>query len=1591
MAAIRGSKLISGTSAPSSSSSSSSSLPHRRSGRSRRRPETVYDEARVAEDETEVVEGDDSEEEMDFSTGKNVKSSTRKRLKKEDIDDEEEEEEDLEEEDAGSEDENRSEFSRRKGRSSKSRDGNDPRSLSSDEDEGSSTAETEVTPKSTRNKRPPPTDSSLKGGSNSSGGRKDKSSKKQKTPSSNISSISKSTSNSKGNSNSKSKSNSSNNRNNRNNRNNNKRRPTGVVTSESSSEEEEDDEDTVPSPSPPIKGGGTKSLLSAPPARHRRRVVKKGTVARSYPNASVALRRLHPPPSASEVENLPLSCSMASLLPHLVHFSPASVASSVLSLYNSDPNGAQIVLLQLLFHSVGGSIQRQSFENCNLDDLSEEEWIDAITTVVSDMSECDMRLVACGSANLCQVAAEKSNNLLAPPPSPTGITNVMKEYTSRYVLFFMEVCRQALADPAPERPATASDFSSPRSLRSQEDASALRSVEVVRSLLSRLTELVGVGQPDVRHAAVLACYAMSKSMLSHAAMLLTRKQKLERMTAGASTGAGKKGEGASRRARAMGRIVEELERECSDLVFSGVFAMRYRDSNEHVRAVSLAALSAAAASLPHAYLSDRYLKYFGWLASDKSSYVRHAALTGTLRPFVLRLEEGDQRIDLNAMTHFVAKFRGRIVDCLQDVEEKVRSVAMRLLLHLLREGFLDDRDIPDSFFHQVNVCAINPDMTPQVRTMATEFVVEQLEAFEEEGRQSTQGMAGGGLRVAVQRIDALAGWCAHAISDGPIDAESAPVHLADLLIDSLRSLPAHASLPSNFPALLQAIHDDSIATTSEGNRAGDKVDMVKQRVLVRMLCRGAAREVEGVSSPEFLRYIHPDLLSQETTQKRRRRVTVEDTRRHEDLSKALASALPNLLAKFSGDNVVLGQILSLPPLILPGVYNLPSRKVEFVTLVKRLEDFFRKSHDRLILTRCAVSLGVLSSNGSARQDMARISIQKNVDDLKKTIEEIMPLDEEGGYAQGSPDTRRSTSISLIKKKRSEKKPNEYALSHALTKLMLLSQRCEITDFFSSEEELLEFVDLVVEGTSARLSLQKERGLIDTLVQTEEEVLDISSGVESTLNFLLSCVAWKFYSLLNQEVEVDDIDTIENDETEKEAEEQEEGDGTEQDQMLLQIRTKLMTLLTACFDLLVPDMGEEHDIQTSFFLKVQVCAHKVGCDLRTLFVKTLEDAANPKIRACALSEDASLIRGSVRFFRSQEEKLRGNELLDIEDAGIVRSLLLPLCRSLVTGWEMGNRREAGVILGHLTGSGQEAAALVAASSRALKRTDCVRLLEAQMASLRQSYNDWMEDEPEEPEGGDDEEALKQFEEMEEAHNEQFGNLEFQASRFSASLGVGKLSDPNLESAIVGFIKEGIRFAFSRTDSGDDELLLGGRLSFLSIISKYVMWVKKSEEKKIFLEEVLDAEEKILRYDQDFEEVLEEDLVTLANFRNSLGIKPYVEDSGSSRTVSSARPSVEEGSTDPFSSQKHRRVSSDVSGDISSQLTPTSTPNASRGRSYGSSVRSHMSSTRASLSPLYEEDASAVEEESAEKRTEGGEEPQTQYSDIFDGMDAFSARS
>mmetsp|Transcript_33819 Transcript_33819/g.68201 ORF Transcript_33819/g.68201 Transcript_33819/m.68201 type:complete len:276 (-) Transcript_33819:190-1017(-) len=229
---------------------------------------------------------------------------------------------------------------------------------------------------------------------------------------------------------------------------------------------------------------------------------------------------------------------------------------------------------------------------------------------------------------------------------------------------------------------------------------------------------------------------------------------------------------------------------------------------------------------------------------------------------------------------------------------------------------------------------------------------------------------------------------------------------------------------------------------------------------------------------------------------------------------------------------------------------------------------------------------------------------------------------------------------------------------------------------------------------------------------------------------------------------------------------------------------------------------------------------------------------------------------------------------------------------------------------------------------------------------------MDNEPEEIESiHPTDEEMQAFADAEKAHKAQFQDLEQQAWKLSQSLGVGKLSK-QLAPALLGFVQEGIKFAFSNSDGADDEdeWALGTRLSFLRILIKYANWAKKKKDHKQALKETLDEKELALHDHPDFGEVHEDDLAALEAFRKALGLEP----------TAVAKDDADATAMDASMATENEHV--------------TPSPSTAGRYSRGSTNRSRMSSVSGlrSLSPLYEEKDDGSNDGSGEEQGEEGKD-------------------
>ena len=1335
------------------------------------------------------------------------------------------------------------------------------------------------------------------------------------------------------------------------------------------------------------------------------------------------------------------------------------LAQRIVGLHNDDPNAAQVQLINLLFRSVGGTNDVTLDPATDvLENMNDEDWGAAVTDLVDDMRRSEAAEIAiCADPRGARAGAGGS----AAPSATSAAVAGPAEYRRIYEEFWYVLGTVALTEGG-----MANQHAIPSAVSDDEDdndndndnvndestsgrgrrargrkraadfpvaASTVRyDAELVRELVTRVIELASVGQPDVRAGAVVAAYRMGHAVLDRTVHLGDRLEVAERQLAAAS----KRGGGGSAKVEALQHQVDSLRRTRSDLesilsgpVVNGVFIHRYRDSNLHIRALSMESLSVMTLQRPDLYLADKYLKYFGWMLSDKEEKVRLSALSGLLAPYLAVraaarsadsavIRHADQ-INLDAMTHVVTKFLNRLIDCIIDRSVAVQEKAMELLLILLQEGILDDVE-DDSFWEQVNVRALDPGTSPRVRRDALYFVTEQLETFdngeEEDGgaadaeEDSNEAAAprqkgGGGTtqssdrRIAV-RLDSLASWTAHALTDGDIPLDEIRIGLADYVVYSLRSMPEHRNIVTTWSAMLQAIGDDNAAMSMQGTAAGDRADEAKQRVLVQMLTVAARAEVGAVADSSFFdSYVDPDVVEIELASKQDAEVAGASKvskksgsgMQHERLSIALLKALPNLLLKFKGDSAVLASLASLPRYLLPSAFSLPQRKRDFLSLAKNLADAFLQSTDRAVLENIALSMRYLSDGDHSRAADGHLQVKNICKELQDRIVDLF-TDSQTDVKRGLKRNRRSSSSSNKRTRRGRsssasltsslsdeeggvsastksaniaKADTESAIYLNLMRLHILYKRCDLTSYLRNNESSSEddkdngievLCSIIADGLARRLKSLK---LGNDVASTQDDDASsqevspwagdrhvmriIAQAIDEGMNVILTATSWKVHSVIEEEelvVEEDD------DVMHAEEENDEKDENAAEDHLVVRLRDRIVALAELCFDHFLDESLDEDDVapaftkaQLEFSMLVQSAACAASADLRTLFPKELADAKSSLLRAFAIKDDGRLIGGFVRFFRSQETRLREKNDADNGNMDIDDGLLLPMSRTLAMTWTQGNRREAGVALAHITGSGQQASSLVSSLAKTLKKTDPVRLLEAQMACLRQSFDDWLENEPEEPDSDyltDDQ--LNSYQEAEKIHIEQYSALERQAARLSQTLGVGKVTDARLVPALLGFVREGVRFAFSHNDDEDDyEWGVGVRLSFLHLLGKYANWVKKNRQHMKILQEDIDEKEAIFREHPEFDQVHEDDLGALQKFCTDLGLKRR----------------------SPMASSKqkkqviHETDDDDSIEEDSDQVSPSPTSSGRNSRESATMSRVSAVSGMRSLSPLEEE--------------------------------------
>lgn len=157
-------------------------------------------------------------------------------------------------------------------------------------------------------------------------------------------------------------------------------------------------------------------------------------------------------------------------------------------------------------------------------------------------------------------------------------------------------------------------------------------------------------------------------------------------------------------------------------IFNSIFAHRYKDFNASIRAHCTKRLGRWLLTDPVRMFEDTYLKYLGWMCSDRAPNVRLEAIDAISNLC-------DDVNSTSLLESFLDRFVMRILEmAASDADESVALVAISCLQKLQRFGALDEVD--SGAISQVDAIVFDSECSANMRAAALLFMMEHTEGFE---------------------------------------------------------------------------------------------------------------------------------------------------------------------------------------------------------------------------------------------------------------------------------------------------------------------------------------------------------------------------------------------------------------------------------------------------------------------------------------------------------------------------------------------------------------------------------------------------------------------------------------------------------------------------------------------------------------------------------------------------------------------------------------------------------------------------------------------------------------------------------------------
>ena len=253
-----------------------------------------------------------------------------------------------------------------------------------------------------------------------------------------------------------------------------------------------------------------------------------------------------------------------------------------------ETSSMHVQLLNLLFRSVGGDLESNLPVDTDLEDMDDAEWGEQVTKVVDVMRESDTVLLT--------VALDEKLGA--------------REYRAIFQEFWYRLGIVILSHNA------GADDNGDDNLPQKFNSNRFQ-VELMRDLVSRVTELVMVGQPDLRAASTTAVWELATASIDRTVELTTKLETAQRQYA-ASKGQSRKLQALQHSMDSWRRHKAELEVLVEEAVIQGVFITRYRDGNANIRRESLETLRRLILLRPDMFLKGMLLNVDGSLVREQN-------------------------------------------------------------------------------------------------------------------------------------------------------------------------------------------------------------------------------------------------------------------------------------------------------------------------------------------------------------------------------------------------------------------------------------------------------------------------------------------------------------------------------------------------------------------------------------------------------------------------------------------------------------------------------------------------------------------------------------------------------------------------------------------------------------------------------------------------------------------------------------------------------------------------------------------------------------------------------------------------------------